>query len=142
MPVYTPFANESDYAAQAEHAHDAYMTGATGLPVQDDVDARVTEANATHDSVANSALGTDLNVTVTQHPWGPVTTYSGANIVAYADETTITSMENLVRTRLASDDLHNTGFGVDSPVIDGAPTEFVDPLVLIEAAKLTGEKPY
>ena len=136
------YANENTPAAQQEHAHDAYMEGADGLLVQEDLDDRVAEANSAHDSVDNDELwgGGDYNIVETVHPWGTVRTYGGGNIVSYADATPITFVEDLVRTQLAADALFDTGFGNDSPVEDGAPTEFLDPLVLIEASKLLGTK--
>jgi hypothetical protein len=136
------YENENTPAAQQEHAHDAYMTGATGLPVQTDLNEKVAVANAAHDEVSNSELwgGGDYNVVETVHPWGTVKTYAGGNIVAYADATPMTFVENLVRTQMAADELHSTGFGNADPVKDGAPTEYLDPLVLIEASKIIGSK--
>jgi hypothetical protein len=97
-------------------------------------------ANAAHTSKTNSLLH-EVNVTSTVHPWGTVETYSGGNIVAYADNTPQTTVEGFVRTAIGADALFSTGPNTASPV-DGDASAYFDPLYLIEAAKLTGEKFY
>jgi hypothetical protein len=147
-----PFANESDPTAQAAHAHEVYMEGAEGLPVQDDLDDRVAAANASHTAKTNEQLATGLNATTTVHPWGTVKTYAGGNIVnvaanragidAYpedAQEVEDLEQEVKVKAAIAADDLFTAG-GFIGDAYTGSLSNYVDGAILAEASKQTGEK--
>lgn len=135
-------ANEATPLGQAAHADSQYKTSATGLAVQDDYDARVLAADATHTARTNAELSTALNTTTTVHPWGSVKTYAGGDIVSYGGEGTRTEVEEIVATAIAADALFATGPHPTTNPVNGDGSAYLDPLYLIEASKLTGEKFY
>lgn len=142
MPVYTPFANEATVLAQLKHQHDTYRTGATGTPVQTDQNNRETTLKSAHTAKTNAQLGTGLNHTVVSNGIVTAYVYSGGNYVQAAG--TPTFMEAQVAATLALAGAYNKVFdkggGYTSNYVPLSP--YVDPLWLIEAAKLTGEKAF
>jgi hypothetical protein len=152
MEINMVFADESSAYAQAAHADEVYMTGATGLPVQDDHDARVTMANATHTVVANEDLATELNSTTVALPHINAEVYTGGNLVtvaenragvdAYPEDTQDTEdleQEVLVSAALVADALFDRG-GFIGAYYAGGYSPYVDGAWLAEASKQTGEK--
>jgi hypothetical protein len=120
---------------QAAHSADRYLNG----PYEDtDVDARVDLSKVSKTPISDVA---DMNVATTSQPWGDVKTYAGGNIVSYTGEGARTDVEAIVATAIAADALFETGPGYTSPVVDTS-SAYLDPLYLIEASKLTGEKYY
>jgi len=145
--------NESSAYAQAYHAHTTYLTGATGLPVQDDQDDRVDLANATHTVVANDDLDTGLNHTVVDTGRITAWVYSGGNRVTVASnragvdlmpedaqKTEDLEHEVLVANALDNDALFSRGGFIAPSYTAGAYSPYLDPLWLTEASKMTGEK--
>lgn len=130
--------------AQLVANHTKWTTGAEGMPVQDDLDARVAEANATHTQVTNSQLDpSHVNVNTGPVGFGGVAglkSYAGGNIVALPAEAVgdTDDLQYMVRTALDADLIHDKGSDVDSPVTDYTPA--IDGTWLIEASKQTGEK--
>jgi hypothetical protein len=128
---------ESEARAQVAAADAAYMTGADALDVQDDLDARVAEANATHTQKTNEQLHT-VN-TVTNHASG-LKSYSGGNVVAPAHPLDNDDFQKIVRTALDADALFDKAGEVHDFVDAGDMEPFVDPMVLAEGSKQTGRK--
>ena len=129
-----PYEGEDTVVGALSHAHDTYMSGATGTPVQDDQDARVVTANATHSEVTNETF-TSLQSTTVAYDNVNAEVYSGGDVVAPVNATWF---ESQVRTALDADALFTTGGPYTSDYSLLSP--YVDNLVLIEASKLTGEK--
>jgi hypothetical protein len=129
--------NEDTVVGQLAHADSVYMTGATGMAVQDDLNARVALANATHTAVTNAELDTELSSVLTDN--GRVTgeSYSGGNVVTPVNATWF---ETHVRTALDADALFDTGGAYTSDYSVLSP--YMDPMVLIQGSILTGEKFY
>lgn len=125
---------ESEVLDQLKHQHDTYLSGATGTGVQDDQDARVSTANASHTAKANADFD-ELNATTVSHSRVDAKVYSGANVVT---PVSATWMEQQVRTALDGDALFAKGGPYTSNYVPLSP--YLDPLFLIEAAKQTGEK--
>lgn len=124
---------EEEVLEQLKHQHDQYLTGATGLPVQDDQDARVATANASHTAKANEDFD-ELNSETVEYAGVSAKVYTGGNVVTPVSPTW---MEEQVRTALDSDLLFETGGPYTSNYVPLSP--YLDPLFLIEAQKLTGE---
>jgi hypothetical protein len=124
---------EAEVLEQLQHAHETYVSGATGTPVQDDQDARVATANATHTAKANDAFS-ELNADPVEYAGVSAEVYTGGNVVT---PVSATWMETQVRAALDGDDLFTTGGSYTSNYVPLSP--YVDPLWLIEAQKLTGE---
>src|SRR5687767_832396 len=70
--------------ANVARAHEQYMEGATGLPVQDDHDARVALSQEAKTVVLNPDLATDLNATLVDIHGVEVPVYSGGNRINVA----------------------------------------------------------
>jgi hypothetical protein len=124
---------ESEVLEQLKHASDQYLTGATGTPVQDDQNARVATANASHTAKTN-ALFSELNSEAVEDQGVSSKVYTGGNVVTPVNPT---YMETQVRTALDNDALFSTGGAYTSNYVPLSP--YLDPLWLIEAQKLTGE---
>lgn len=128
-------ADESTYTAQVKHGHDAYRTGATGLPVQTDQDAREDLDDSAHAVVTNAELATALTTTV-----GPLgnDVYTGGNIidvtgqVSHAVKVFDAVQEGLIFDRGGFIDVYDAASNYSSPYVDG--------VWLAEASKQTGEK--
>ena len=146
-----PFANESDATAQAAHAHTVFTAGAYGLAVQTDHDARVVLANATHTTLTNAQLATNIGV-VTAHPWGSVKSFAGAYTVTVAanragvdlspeDAQGTEDLEGdvLVGAAVSGDRLFTSG-GFIGASYTGSYSPYYDPLWAAEASKQTAEK--
>ena len=127
---------DAEALAQQKHAEDQYLTVVTGQ-VKTDIDAKVALANATHTAKTNAQLATGLNHTTVALPAINADVYTGANVVTPVNATW---MEAQVRTALDADLLHHKGGGYTSNYVPLSP--YLDPLWLIEGAKLTGEKFY
>lgn len=126
--------------AHADRADVTYLQGAEGLAVQDDQEAREALDDSAHDPVVNSALGTDLNTIDATVGGGTVPVYQGGSIV---DSPTYDAFKREVFDSVQA----GTAFSLSGQVPpesatakDDFNTEHVDPLVRIEASKLTGEK--
>ena len=125
---------EAEIVAQLNAAHDKYRTGATGMAVQDDQDARETAIDAAKTAITNAQFST---VTGTEAPGDRVTgkVYAGGNQVTAVNAT---FMEASVVTALAADEGMSHGgpytadYSLASPYVDG--------LTLIQGSLLTGEK--
>jgi len=124
---------EQEVLEQLKHQHDQYLSGATGTPVQDDQDARVATANASHTEKANADFD-ELNSDEVAFANVTAKVYSGGNVVAPVSPTW---MEQQVRDALDNDELFATGGPYTSNYVPLSP--YLDPLFLIEAQKLTGE---
>jgi hypothetical protein len=124
---------EAEVLVQLKEQHDQYLTGATGTPVQDDQDARVATANATHTAKANADFD-ELNSEDVEFAGVSAKTYTGGNVVT---PVSATWMEAQVRAALDNDELFAKGGPYTSNYVPLSP--YLDPLFLIEAQKLTGE---
>lgn len=123
-----------------DRADETYLEGADGLDVQDDQEAREALDDSAHDAVVNSELGTDLNTTDATVGGGTVPVYSGGNIV---DSPTYDAFKREVFDAVQAGNAFSLSGQVppeSATAKDDFNTEHVDPLVLIEASKLTGEK--
>ncbi len=131
-------ANETTPAGQAAHADAQYLTGATGLPVQDDQTARLALDDGAHTTVANSALATSLNTTSKTNASNGmvVKTYSGGNQVTAVSPT---YAETKVKTALDAHNIFTKGNFLPDDVYS-TEKSYHDPAYLMEASKLTGEK--
>lgn len=129
---------EAEALAQVVHAEEAYMEGADGLPVQDDLDARVAEANATHTEVENEEL---MEVNSVDNGFG-TKTYTGGNVVAFAEDLDPNDFQSLVRDALDADQIFHKGGEVHNFEDGSDLVDHLDPMFLAEAAKMTGEKPF
>jgi hypothetical protein len=127
--------NEDTVVAQLVHDDTVYMTGATGMPVQDDLDDRVAMANASHTAKTNAELSTGLNKTSVSGGAINADVYDGGNVVTPVNATWF---EAQVRLALDADALFDTGGPYTSDYSVLSP--YVDSLVLIEGSKLTGER--
>lgn len=123
--------------AQVAAADEAYMEGADGLAVQDDLDARVATANATHEEVENEELW-DVNVN-TNNASG-LKSYAGGNVVAPASPLDNEDFQKLVRQALDADQVFDKGGEVTNFENASDLVPYLDPLFLAEASKQTGEK--
>lgn len=127
--------------AEVERAEEQYMTGATGMPVQDDLDARVAEAEASHDPVDNDELATLLNTTDATVGGQTIPVYTGGNIVN--DENPVV-MDDLLRDAFDAGDIFHTGGQIPPTDFEDVTSlsPYLDPMWLVESAKKTGEKPF
>jgi hypothetical protein len=124
---------------QAAHADTVYMTGATGLDVQDDLDARQTLYATPVSAVAGADYPGDLpytSVAVEGVVTAKVYDQSQAIYVASGNPT---AFESSVASAIASGYVWDTGTAYDSL---GNLTPYVDPMVLIQASILTGVKAF
>lgn len=126
--------------AHLDRADETYLEGADGLDVQDDQEAREALDDSAHDDVANDELATDLNVTMATVGGAEVPVYQGGNIVDNGDYDGF--KQEVFDAVQAGNTFELTGqVPPDNAVTkDDFATGHVDPLVLIEASKLTGEK--
>lgn len=124
--------------AEVARAEEQYMEGAEGLPVQDDLDARVAEAEAAHTDVDNDELATDLNTT---EGFGGIPVYTGGNVVNEESPHPTVHVE-LVRDALDAGDIFHTGGQIPPTSFEDASSlaPYLDPLWIAESSKLTGEK--
>jgi len=129
---------EAEVVAQLSAQHTKYTANPAlvGTDVQDDQDARVAAANATHTEKANTAFD-ELNTEVVAPERGVINAkrYTGGNVVAPVNAT---YMEAQVRAALDADQLFTHGGPYTSDYTVASP--YVDGLTLIEGSKLTGEK--
>lgn len=126
--------------AELTRASELYRDGATGMPVQDDQDAREAMAEETHTEVENDELATELNHTdAVLGNGGVVPVYSGGNIVKDEDPL---EMDTLVRDAFDAGDIFETAGQVppESYEDENSLAVGVDPMFLAEASKKTGEK--
>lgn len=132
-----PNLTEAEILAQLEHNHDQYTEGATGMPVQDDQDARMALDDSPHEEVSNEEF-TELNSEVVVNARGVITAevYTGGNIVEPAEPPTF--HEAAVTDAIQGGDAFTYGGPYTSTYLP--PSPYVDALTLIEASKLTGEK--
>jgi hypothetical protein len=135
MPTLT----EAQVVEQLEHQHDTYTTGATGLPVQDDQDDRLALDDAPHDELDNETWADDINSTPVTNYNGTINAdvYTGGNIVQPVNST---YMESIAQDAIQGGELFTTGGPYTSDYSLASP--YVDPMYMIEASKLTGEKWY
>ena len=132
---------EAEVVEQLEHQHDVYTEGATGLPVQDDQDARMELDDSPHDEIENEDLATDLNHVEVTNSRGSINAdvYTGGNIVQPAyGMANATWMEREAQDAVQDGDAFTTGGPYTSDYSLLSP--YVDPAWLIEYSKLTGEK--
>lgn len=129
---------EAEARAQVAEADAEYMTGATGLDVQDDLDARVAEANATHTAKTNAEL---MTVNSTTNALG-FKSYAGGNVVEPAYTLSADDMQAIARAKLDADLAFDVAGEVHDFVDAGDVEPYVDPMFLAEIAKQTGEKPF
>lgn len=147
------YPNEATAWGSAYHAHDRFMDGADGLPVQDDHEDRIDTINATHTTKANSALPT-LNSTTVSYRGVKAKVYTGGNIItvaanragidAYPEDTQNTEdleHEVLVKRAIDADLLFESGGFIGSYYHGlSAYSPYYDPVWAAEASKMTGEK--
>lgn len=127
--------------AHLDRADNTYLEGAVGLDVQDDQEAREALDASAHDAVENDELGTEVLNTSTA-------TVGGADIPVYAGGNIVDSVDYDDFKRGVFDAVQaGTAFALSGQVppenaiaADDFNAEHVDPLMLIEASKLTGEK--
>lgn len=126
--------------AHLDRADATYLEGADGLPVQDDQEAREALDDSAHDEVENDELGTDLNTTEHTVGGASVPVYDGGNVVVADDYDDF--KQGVVDALQAGDTFTISGQVPPESATekDDFNTEHVDPLMLIEASKLTGEK--
>lgn len=131
-----PNLTEAEIVAQLKHQHDQYTTGATGLPVQDDQDARMELDDSPRDEVTNDDF-TQLNSETVTNYNGSVNAevYTGGNVVA---PVSATYAEAQVRDALDAGEAFTHGGPYTSDY--SLPSPYVDNLTLIQASLLTGEK--
>lgn len=127
--------------AHADRADATYLEGAADLPVQDDQEAREDLDNSPHTAATNAQLGTStLHTSAHTVAGASVKVYSGGNIV---NSTDYDAFKRGVYDAVQADHSFSTSGQVPP---EGATskgdfnTDHVDPLILIEASKLTGEK--
>ncbi len=137
MPTLT----EAEVVEQLEHQHDVYTEGATGLPVQDDQDARMALDDAPHTEVTNEEFPAGLNGVAVTNYNGTINAevYDGGDIVqpAYGMQNA-TWMEREAQDAVQGATAFTTGGPYTSDYSLLSP--YVDPAWLIEYSKLTGEK--
>jgi len=147
-PDDTELVRNTKHVARADAT---YRTGATGTPVQDDQDAH--EAlDAAHVVVANADLGADLNQDANSYG---VPSYTGGNIVSVAanragvdllpeDTSGVEDLEQevLVENALQAGNLFVTGGQIPPTNYEDVDSlsPYADPMFLVEASKMTGEK--
>ena len=127
--------------AEVARAHEQYLEGAVGLPVQDDQEAREALAQEAHDDVDNAELATLLNTTDATVGGVTVPVYTGGNIVnEESPHPTIT--DGLVRDAFDAGELFVTGGQIPPTDFEdvNSLSPYVDPAFLMEASKKTGEK--
>ena len=125
--------------AEVARAEEQYLEGADGLPVQDDLDARIAAANATHEEVTNAELATSLNTENATVAGGVQPVYTGGNVVADVNPLV---MDELVRDALDADEIFHTGGQIPPTSFEDASSlaPYLDPMWLVESSKKTGEK--
>lgn len=126
--------------AHLDRADTTYLEGADGLDVQDDQEAREALDDSAHDEVENDELGTSLNTDDATVGGATIPVYSGGNIV---DSDDYDDFKRGVFDAVQAGDSFALSGQVppeSATAKDDFNTEHVDPLVLIEASKLTGEK--
>ena len=131
MPTLT----EAQVIEQLEHQHDQYIEGATGLPVQDDQDARLALDDAPHAEISNEDFPPSGTVVTNYNGSVNAVVYDGGDIVQPVNST---YMEGIAQAAIQGGDLFTTGGPYTSDYSLASP--YVDPMYLIEASKLTGEK--
>src|SRR5688572_16439169 len=99
---------EAQVIEQLEDQHDTYTTGATGLPVQDDQDARLALDDSAHNEVTNDDFPTGLNGVAVVHPTGRIIAevYDGGDIVQPVN---VTFMEQQAQDAIQGGELFTTG---------------------------------
>lgn len=131
-----PNLTEAEIVAQLADQHDTYTVGATGLPVQDDQDARMALDDSPKSEVTNATFDQLNSTTVTNYN-GTINAevYSGGNVVGPEKAT---YFEDRVRQALDAGEVFTTGGPYTSDYALLSP--YVDNLTLIQASQLTGEK--
>lgn len=131
------------HTAEVARAEEQYLENETleGTDLQEEVDARIAEANATHTAVDNDELATELNTTNATVGGGVFPVYSGGNVVN--DENPLV-MDELVRDAGDGDDIFHTGGQIPPTSFEdvNSLSPYLDPMFLVEWAKKTAEKPY
>ena len=123
-------AQKTVWDAQVEHADAAYMTGATGTDVQDDLDARVTAAADSYTDFSNSDFGDLDTVGGSQDP---------DQLVDVVPDNP-TEFDTLVKNAADAGDLFAKGGPTDNYTDSSDLTDDVDGLFLAERSKQTGKK--
>jgi hypothetical protein len=129
---------EEEIVAQldAQHTQRTANPALVGTTIQDDQDARVAAANATHTAITANTF-TSLNTEDIAPASGNIVAkrYTGVNVITAIGDATI--HEAAVRAALDADELFTHG----GPYTDdySVPSPYVDALTLIEGQKLTGE---
>lgn len=129
-----PNLTEAQVVEQLADQHEKYTVGATGLPVQDDQDARMALDDSPRDEVSNDEFD-QLNSTTVDNGRITAEVYSGGNVVA---PVRATYMEARVREALDAGETFEHGGPYTSDY--SLPSPYVDNLTLIQASLLTGEK--
>lgn len=125
--------------AEVARAHEQYLEGAEGMPVQDDQEAREAMAQEAHTPVDNEDLATELNTVDATVGGVTMPVYSGGNIV---NDVTPMEMDTLVRDAFDVGEIFETGGQIPPTDYEDAASlsPYVDPAFLMEASKKTGEK--
>lgn len=133
-----PNLTQAEIVAQLDEQHDKYISGATGMPVQDDQDARLALDDSPHTGVSNDEFD-QLNSDTVLNYNGSVRAevYSGGNIV---EPVKATYAEAKVAAAVQAGTTFTTGGPYTSNYALASP--YVDNLTLIQASLLTGEKFY
>lgn len=127
--------------AEVARAEEQYLEGADGMPVQDDLDARIALMEDDFEAVQNSDDGTTLNTENATVAGGVQPVYTGGNVV---DDENPLVMDELVRDALDAGDIFHTGGQIPPTDFEDVSnlSPYLDPLWLVEAAKKTGVKGY
>jgi len=129
-----PELTEAQVVAQLAAQHTKYTTGATGLPVQTDQNARMALDDTPHTAKTNAQFS-ELNATEVPSDRITAEVYTGGNVVTPVKAT---YFEAQVRAALDGGTVFTYGGPYTSNYVPASP--YVDSLTLIEASKLTGEK--
>lgn len=131
-----PNLTQAEIVAQLDEQHDKYISGATGMPVQDDQDDRLALDDSPHTGVSNDEFD-QLNSTTVSTGAVNAEVYSGGNIV---EPVRATYAEAKVAAAVQAGTTFTTGGPYTSNYALASP--YVDNLTLIQASLLTGEKFY